>query len=179
MTSVRHILAALLVTVGISALAACGALNSGKELEPQTVIADVQVDTSVMLDSLNAYRARYGQAPLALDERLNAVSRDMARHIAQRDSMDTWAHSTFGLSQRLDKAGYANYAGAENLGAGYADLAAAFDGWKGSKGHNKNLLNPHVTRVGIARVSRSNGTWRHFWVMTLARPIKDGRPALR
>lgn len=179
MRSDRRALASLLLVVGLSGLTACGALDSGKELEPQTVIVDVQVDTAVMLNSLNAYRKRYGQAPLVLDERLNAVSRDMALHIAQRDSMDTWAHSAFGLSQRLDKARYPNYAGAENLGAGYADLSAAFDGWKGSKGHNKNLLNPHVTRVGIARANRSNGTWRHFWVMTLARPFEDGRPVLR
>nr|MEC9418738.1 CAP domain-containing protein [Pseudomonadota bacterium] len=49
----------------------------------------------------------------------------------------------------------------------------------GSEGHNKNLLNPYVTRVGIARTNRNNGKWRNFWVMTLSRPYADGRPTVR
>ncbi|PVB63613.1 CAP domain-containing protein [Labrenzia sp. 011] len=161
------------------ALAACGALPGGGELEEKAVLTDQPVDKSQMLSMINSYRKEHGLPALQHDPALDAVSQKMARHIAQRDSMDTWAHSAFGLSQRLDKAGYANYAGAENLGAGYADLPAAFRGWQGSEGHNKNLLNPYVTRVGIARTNRNTGKWRNFWVMTLARPHADGRPTLR
>ncbi|KZM49880.1 CAP domain-containing protein [Labrenzia sp. OB1] len=160
-------------------LAACGALPGGGELEDKTVLTDQTVDEAQMLSMINSYRQENGLPALQHDPELDAVSRKMARHIAERDSMDTWAHSVFGLSQRLDKAGYANYAGAENLGAGYADLPAAFRGWQGSEGHNKNLLNPYVTRVGIARTNRNTGKWRNFWVMTLARPYADGRPTLR
>ncbi|MBO6507703.1 MAG: CAP domain-containing protein [Roseibium sp.] len=161
------------------ALAACGALPGGGDLEDETVLADQPVSSSQMLSMLNAYRQQNGLPALRHDPKLDQVSQKMARHIAERDSMDTWAHSAFGLSQRLDKARYANYAAAENLGAGYADLPAAFRGWQGSEGHNKNLLNPYVTRVGIARTNRNTGTWRNFWVMTLARPFEDGRPNLR
>jgi len=160
-------------------LASCGALPGGGDLEDQTVLTNQVVDQSQMLSMLNAYRQQNGLPALQHDPELDAVSQSMARHIAERDSMQTWAHSAFGLSQRLDKAGYANYAAAENLGAGYADLSAAFRGWQGSGGHNKNLLNPYVTRVGIARTNRNTGKWRNFWVMTLARPLADGRPTLR
>ncbi|WP_417668839.1 CAP domain-containing protein [Roseibium sp.] len=160
-------------------LAACGVVDTGKDLEEAPIISPVAVNHEAMLALLNDYRGQNGLPPLVLDETLNRVSIDMARHIAERDSMDTWAHSDFGLSQRLEKAAYPNYAGAENLGAGYASLTAAFDGWKGSSGHNKNLLNPYVTRVGIGRMVRSNGKWRNFWAMTLARPVEDGRPILR
>jgi len=161
------------------ALAACGALPGGGELEDKTVLTDQPVDKAEMLSMINSYRQQHGLPTLRHDPELDAVSQKMARHIAERDSMDTWAHSAFGLSQRLDKAGYANYAGAENLGSGYADLPAAFRGWQGSEGHNKNLLNPYVTRVGIARTNRNNGKWRNFWVMTLSRPYADGRPTVR
>ncbi|SHN14896.1 CAP domain-containing protein [Roseibium suaedae] len=162
-----------------TSLSGCGMLNFSKELEEETVITPVAVDQDAMLAMLNAYRAQKGKSPLLHDRRLDLVSADMARHIAEKDSMDTWAHSPFGLSQRLDKAGYANYAGAENLGAGYASLQAAFAGWQKSPDHNKNLLNIYVTRVGIARMSRNNGKWRNFWVMTLSRPQEDGRPVVR
>jgi len=168
-----------LLTAALVLLAGCGSVRNDKELEDQPVFTAVPVDARAMLNMLNAYRAENGRPPLRHDERLDAVSADMARHIAGRDSMDTWAHSAFGLSQRLEKARYPNYAGAENLGAGYASLQAAFAGWQGSKDHNKNLLNPYVTRVGIARMDRSNGKWRHFWVMTLSRPTEDGRPSLQ
>lgn len=160
-------------------LMSCGALPGGSELEDKTILTDQTVDKSQMLSMINTYRQQNGRPPLRHDPELDSVSQDMARHIAERDSMDTWAHSAFGLSQRLDKAGYANYAGAENLGAGYADLNAAFQGWQGSEGHNKNLLNPYVTRVGIARTNRNTGKWRNFWVMTLSRPNEDGRPTAR
>ncbi|MBO6755389.1 MAG: CAP domain-containing protein [Roseibium sp.] len=168
--------AAALLAVSMG-LAACGVLPQNAGLEPQTVITDVPVDTNRFAAMLNAYRSENGLPPVQVDGVLNGVSRDMARHIAERDSMKTWAHSAFGLSQRLEKAGYQNIAAAENLGAGYASLEAAMIGWQGSEGHNRNLLNPYVTRVGIARTNRSDGTWRHFWAMTLARPVSDGRPA--
>ncbi len=174
----RLTLPGLLLTAAL-ALVACSALPGGGDLEDRTVLTDQTVDDSRMLDLLNSYRRQNGLAPLRHDPALDEVSQKMARHIAERDSMDTWAHSAFGLSQRLDKAGYANYAGAENLGAGYADLAAAFRGWQGSEGHDKNLLNPYVTRVGIARTNRNTGKWRNFWVMTLSRPVADGRPSGR
>lgn len=172
----------LLGSIGFTTLiglTGCGAIQRESELEDRPVFTDVPVDRQAMLTMLNAYRQQNGLHAVVLDETLDKVSRDMARHIAERDSMDTWQHSAFGLSQRLEKAAYPNYAGAENLGAGYASLNAAFAGWQGSKDHNKNLLNPYVTRVGIAQVDRSNGKWRHFWVMTLSRPTEDGRPELR
>ncbi|MEP5810688.1 MAG: CAP domain-containing protein [Roseibium sp.] len=166
----------LIITLLSGVLTSCGALPGNNELEDQTVLTNVSVNSDQMLAMVNNYRQQNSMPSLQFDQRLNDVSQDMAQHIAKRDSMDTWAHSAFGLSQRLDKAGYPNYAGAENLGAGYANLTTAFRGWQGSEGHNKNLLNPYVTRVGIARTNRNTGKWRNFWVMTLARPLTDGRP---
>jgi len=160
-------------------LAACSALPGKSELQDKTVLTNQPVNQAEMLSMINDYRQKNGLPAIRHDPELDEVSQKMARHIAERDSMQTWAHSAFGLSQRLDKAGYANYAAAENLGAGYADLGAAFRGWQGSEGHNKNLLNPYATRVGIARTNRNTGKWRNFWVMTLARPFVDGRPRLR
>ncbi|MCV0428626.1 MAG: CAP domain-containing protein [Roseibium sp.] len=182
MRSVTHLLKFLkAVSIVLLAwmVASCSVVPGSGDLEEATVLTNQPVDKAQMLSMINAYRKKNGLAELLHDPTLDEVSQKMARHIAERDSMDTWAHSAFGLSQRLDKARYANYAGAENLGAGYADLSAAFRGWQGSDGHNKNLLNPYVTRVGIARTNRNNGKWRNFWVMTLARPYEDGRPVVR
>lgn len=170
----KKLLRGLVFGLAAWTIAACSMLPS--DMDEKTVLTDQPIDKGQMLSKINAYRQQNGMPELRHDPELDAVSQKMARHIAERDSMDTWAHSAFGLSQRLEKAGYKNYAGAENLGAGYADLSAAFRGWQGSEGHNSNLLNPHMTRVGIARTNRNTGKWRNFWVMTLARPDDDGRP---
>lgn len=170
--------ARLIAITGLLALAQCGALPGREDLEDAPRFTMVPVDPDAVLNLINGYRAQNGLPALRYSSALVDVSRDMVRRIAEKDSMDTWAHSKFGLAQRLDDAKYENIAAAENLGAGYADLAAAFRGWQGSTGHNKNLLNPYVTEVGVASMDRSNGKWRHFWVMTLARPRADGRPTL-
>ncbi|MDF1774742.1 MAG: CAP domain-containing protein [Rhizobiaceae bacterium] len=141
-------------------------------------ITDVAINRSLAVSRVNAYRASHGLPPLIHDSRLDQVSRDMAHLITRNDSMGTWQHSARGLSGRLNGAGYRTFAGAENLGAGYVSFDHAFSGWKGSPGHNKNLLNKYVTRIGMAWSKRPDGKWRNFWVMTLARPIADGPPNL-
>lgn len=176
--SARWLNLCLFLTIAV-VLHGCGALPGRDELEDEVVLTDQPVSKSQLLSLINTYRSQNGLPALKHDAVLDEVSQKMARHIAERDSMDTWQHSSFGLSQRLSKANYNNYAGAENLGAGYADLPAAFKGWQGSDGHNKNLLNPYVTRVGVARTNRNTGKWRNFWVLTLARPTSDGRPNVR
>ncbi|NRG19075.1 CAP domain-containing protein [Rhizobiales bacterium] len=154
-------------------LTACASFRPGAD---DAEVVDVPVDGPAALANVNAYRSSRGLHALSLDPRLNEVSREMAHLIARHDSLDVRAHSASGLARRLDGSGYENYAGAENLGAGYRDFDAALAGWKGSKDHDKNLLNPYVTRVGFARTRRSDGKWRNFWVMILSRPKEDGPP---
>ena len=141
-------------------------------------LTDVPVDRGAALSKINAYRAANGLPNLTLDPQLDEAAKDMARLIGRKDSMNTRAHSSRGLAGRLDRAGYASYAGAENLGAGYVSFDHALSGWKGSPDHDKNLLNKHVTRMGIARVKRADGRYLNFWVLILARPVSDGRPTI-
>lgn len=156
-------------------LSACASFGPGTG---DAEVVDVAVDGPAALAKVNAYRSSRGLHSLSLDPRLNEISKEMAHLIARRDSMDVRAHSASGLARRLDGSGYENYAGAENLGAGYRDFDAALAGWKGSKDHDKNLLNPYVTRAGFARTRRSDGKWRNFWVMILSRPKEDGPPVV-
>ncbi|MEH0072484.1 CAP domain-containing protein [Pannonibacter sp. Pt2-lr] len=171
----RDALRLTLLGAAVLPLAACGG-GSGSQFDRNVPIEPVSVDRDEMLQRLNGFRAENGLPPLRADGRLNEISAWMANHIARWDSMNTREHRAIALARRLDGHGYEHYAAAENLGAGYDSLDAAMAGWKGSAGHRRNLLNPYVTRVGISRVRRPTGKWRHFWVMTLARPKEDGRP---
>ncbi len=141
-------------------------------------IRQVPVNSGAALAAVNAYRSANGLHRLTVDPRLNEASATMALLMARRDSSNPRAHNAGGLSRRISAAGMQSFAGAENLGSGYTSFSHAMDGWKGSSDHRKNLLNRHVTRVGFAHVTRSDGKWRNFWVMVLARPVEDGRPNL-
>ncbi|MEM6463561.1 MAG: CAP domain-containing protein [Pseudomonadota bacterium] len=154
-------------------LAGCSTTGGAK-----VELSYVAVDRSAAAAKINAYRTANGLPRLSLDPELDKAAEDMARLIGRKDSMRTRAHSARGLANRLDRAGYESYAGAENLGAGYVSFDHALSGWKGSPDHDRNLLNRHVTRMGIARVQRPDGKYRNFWVLIFARPAEDGRPTL-
>lgn len=170
----KHVLQFAILVSTLALLAGCNTFVGERELEQPVVITQMAVDLQQAQNLINAYRSERGLQPVTLNATLSDVSLNMARHIAERDSMDTWAHSAFGLSQRLEKAGYLNVAAAENLAAGQNTVEGVVALWKGSEGHNKNLLNPYATEMGFAAVSRNNGKWRMFWVLTLAKP--DDRP---
>jgi uncharacterized protein YkwD len=47
-------------------------------------------------------------------------------------------------------------------------------GWRNSADHRENLLNPHVTEIGIAAVATPPGAkHRTYWAMILAAPMPD------
>ena len=148
-------------------LAGCASFQSETRNAELTQIA---INKQEALRQTNAWRAQHSLPPLKLDPHLSQVSQDMANHIARLDSLKTRRHSSTSLIRRTQTSGYKSKAGAENLGAGYASISAAMTGWKTSPDHNKNLLNKRVTHMGIARTNRADGTYRNFWVMTLAAP---------
>ncbi len=159
---------AALLLAGI--LAGCAGL--GTEPSNNVELYQVAINKNEVLRQTNTWRAKHSLPPVKLDPHLSEVSQDMADHIARLDSLKTSRHSSSSLISRTQTDGYKSYAGAENLGAGYATVSAAMTGWKTSPDHNKNLLNKYVTHMGIARTNRADGTYRNFWVMTLAAPQK-------
>ncbi|SDR11776.1 CAP domain-containing protein [Pseudovibrio sp. Tun.PSC04-5.I4] len=151
-----------------ASVAGCASFSAGPTKDVQ--LSHIQINKQEALRQTNAWRTKYSLPPVKLDPHLNDVSQDMADHVAQLDSLKTRKHSASSLIKRTQASGYKSSAGAENLGAGYASISAAMTGWKTSADHNKNLLNKNVTHMGIARTNRPDGTYRNFWVMTLAAP---------
>jgi uncharacterized protein YkwD len=45
-------------------------------------------------------------------------------------------------------------------------------GWKKSRGHNRNLLLPDATQMGIALVINPDNRYRTFWTLVLGKPAK-------
>ena len=118
---------------------------------------------------VSAYRARNGLGRVGVDPRLNSVASAQSMAMAGRDRLSHGAGGS--LPRRLSAGGYAWDATAENIGAGYASLGAAMQGWEVSAEHRKNLLNSHVTEIGVAAAAAPPGSkYRTYWTLVLATP---------
>lgn len=97
-----------------------------------------------LADLINEYRAHRGLAPLVLVPDLNAIAIEHSAQMAQQRRL-----SHDGFQQRFDRTGAQLCV--ENVGWNFPHAEAQLDGWRASEGHHRNLLEPRVARMGIAR----------------------------
>lgn len=121
-------------------------------------------EESAFLTMINDYRALQGLGKLSTNGKLADAGRWMAQDMAAKDYFshtDSLGRDPF---VRMSDFGYTyNTWKGENLAAGVADANAAFELWKGSPGHNENMLNPNFTVIGIARAFGGTSTFGWYW----------------
>jgi uncharacterized protein YkwD len=91
---------------------------------------------------INQYRASRALPPLATDARFAALAREHSATMAAAGQMN---HD--GFPSRVRRSGEAMCV--ENVGWNYRTPDAQFEGWRASAGHDRNMLDPRVERVGI------------------------------
>lgn len=152
---------------GTAAIGATALLAGCTSVAPLGPTVPLPLDDSAALRSVNAFRARNGLPPLRIDGRLMQAARVQAAAMAASDRLD---HAAGGrLTGRVTDAGYAWSTTAENIGRGYATFEAAMQGWIGSPGHRRNLLNPNITEIGFAGARSATGG-RNYWAQVFAAP---------
>lgn len=114
----------------------------------------------------NELRASLGVAPLQMDENICIASCKKAVDYYLADYYDGQNHKM--IDGRRWQALYEDFnivatARAENLAKGpsFKTAKAMFEGWKNSKIHYDNMVNPAYTRVGV-------GSCGYVWFMDLA-----------
>lgn len=114
----------------------------------------------------NELRASLGVAPLTMDENICIASCKKAVDYYLADYYDGENHKM--IDGRPWQALYEDFnivatARAENLAKGpsFKTARAMFEGWKNSKIHYDNMVNPDYTRVGV-------GSCGYVWFMDLA-----------
>lgn len=129
------------------------------------------VDPAAAASILNAYRGTKGLSQVAIDPALSKVAQDQANAMAAADQL---SHEVGGRTfvTRMKASGYDPKIAVENVGAGYHTLAEAFSGWRDSPPHNKNMLTPGVTRMGIATAFAPKSKYKVYWALVLAQPEK-------
>jgi uncharacterized protein YkwD len=132
--------------------------------------AKARMDVSAAEKLINDYRVRNGLGRVKLEPALMRIAQTQADAMAAQDHMSHDLPGLGGLKDRLRAGGYRSAVAAENLGAGYRTLGAAFVGWRESAGHRENLLRADVTQLGIALAQTPRGRFRVYWAMIVAAP---------
>ncbi len=159
----------LLAALGL-ALAGCSSAPVGFTLsgEPgfykKLTATSAKVDSVAARDMISIYRTNHGLSALSVDSALQKAAEEQVLAMARADNM---SHEIAGtLRVRLD--GRLDHSTAvENISAGYHTLAEAFSGWRDSPGHNKNMLNPAMRRMGIATAYVPESKYKVYWALIL------------
>ena len=113
---------------------------------------------------INAYRVSNGVAPLRLSVSLAKAAEWMSTDMATKNRFshtDSLGRS-FSIRQAAFGYGFSTWKG-ENIAAGYATGASTFAQWRASAGHNRNMLNPNYTVIGIGRAYNPAAKYRYYW----------------
>ncbi|PWB81881.1 MAG: hypothetical protein C3F11_13705 [Methylocystaceae bacterium] len=160
------------LSAALLALAACGdadrVVSRGAQ-EPSfyrsLAARGARVDAQAARDMISLYRRNNGLADLSIDETLQQAAQAQADAMAAANSLD---HDVRGsLDMRLTAKGLRSVSAMENVSAGYHTLAEAFSGWRQSTPHNKNLLAPRATRMGIATAFAPGTKYKVYWALIL------------
>jgi len=153
-------------------LAVCAALFAGVLGGGQSARAYTAYDAQELefLKIINEYRQSKGLEALILSDALTEASerhsRDMGRygffdHATAKSSYFPAGSSPW---DRMARSGY-NYNAymAENLAAGHETAEDSFEAWRGSPGHDRNMLDVNQKAIGIARVHVPGSEHGWYW----------------
>ena len=98
-----------------------------------------------LLERINQYRADNGLKPLSRHKALDALAKHHSKDMCKEETL-----SHDGFSERFHQSGKRRCV--ENVGWNCASAAEQFDLWKGSPGHDHNLLDRGMGSAGISRI---------------------------
>ncbi|HVZ05836.1 CAP domain-containing protein [Hyphomicrobium sp.] len=122
-------------------------------------------------DIINAYRKKHGLKPLKLNAELTEAAKAHSRDLAKWDRISHYGSDGSNPWDRVKRAGYRARLTAENVGTGQVSFKEVMRGWEESPGHNKNLLTPDATNMGIALVQDPKTEFKSFWTLVIAAPM--------
>jgi uncharacterized protein YkwD len=109
--------------------------------------ANKDADYSQRLAALvNQYRVSQGLPALMVDTTVAGLAREHSAAMAKAGQL---SHDDF--PSRVRRSGLAMCV--ENVGWNYPSPEDQFDGWRASPGHDRNMLDPRVDRMGIGTVA--------------------------
>lgn len=124
-----------------------------------------QLDVEDAAETISAYRTSKGRGRVVIDPDLVVIAQNHATAQAKANKV---GHAIGGSFQsRIRAVEEQRGVSVENVSAGYRTFAEAFSGWRESAGHNANLLNDKVTRLGIAKAVNPESKFKVFWTLVM------------
>jgi len=155
------------------ALASCAGENEAPIEQPtfyrSLASPGAQLDATAAASMISGFRQNNGLGAVTVDPVLMQLAQTQASAMAARDKLDHESKGEF--AKRMRKSGFDPKVTVENVSAGYHTLAEAFSGWRDSPPHRAHMLQPGVTRIGIAAVYTPNSKYKVYWALILAEPV--------
>lgn len=159
----------------LCALAAAGCAEAPvvkSSSAPRLTLSQVTLDADAALASVNRYRASQGLSALTIETKLTSAAQRHADDLSVHDRISHRGSDGSNPWDRVRQSGYKAKLAAENVGVGQRSFAEVLQGWKDSPGHNKNLLLPDATQMGVALVVNPASRNQTFWTLVLGTPAK-------
>jgi uncharacterized protein YkwD len=118
-----------------------------------------------MLALVNGARQAAGEAPLVEHPALVRAAQKYAETMASTGCYEHDCPPVPVMRARISNEGYTPESSvAENIFRGPSTVQAAFDGWMGSAGHQRNILHPLMRATGLGVAASPDG--QLYWVQT-------------
>jgi uncharacterized protein YkwD len=125
-------------------------------LAPAAGAASATASERALVACANDARAARGLEPLKVDRALHSVAHRFAADMARRGFFDHVDPDGRDPGDRIEVKGrYITWG--ENIAEGYPDAAATCRGWLRSRGHRRNILDRHFTRIGAGYADGGDG----------------------
>lgn len=137
------------------------------EMSPgERAASEAHVDPAAAAGAISQYRRDHALSAVEADAILQNVAQAQADAMAATDRL---SHVVDGdLRNRLDAANLRQKAAVENVSAGYFSFDDVMAGWRRSPGHNANLLDPRMRRMGLALAHAPGTRHKVYWALVMS-----------
>jgi uncharacterized protein YkwD len=145
--------------------------NATKGMLADRDYSSTSLDPEKARDIINQYRRDNKLKPLKLNAELTEAAKGHSRDLSKWDRISHYGSDGSNPWDRVKRTGYKARLAAENVGTGQVDFQEVLKGWRASPGHNKNLLLPEASEMGLALVQDPKTEFKSFWTLVLAAPM--------
>lgn len=155
-----------LVVAAMTALAAAGKpALAGPTCEIDQTASSIDGQEQEMLRLINEHRRNNGLGTLQLSSTLSTSAAWKSNDMADNSY---FAHDDTPIgrswTQRFRDCGYGyDTTTGEIIAAGDGTAAPIFERWRGSAGHNANILNTNYSAIGIGRAYNASSQYDWYW----------------
>ena len=155
---------------GALILSGCTGMDPGGLFNSPLATKPGVVDSREAASLISRYRRQHGLGGVSVDPTLTQIAATHSKRMAAANKMAHVLPGEGSFRQRLTAGGFNGGTAAENVAAGQKNLTAVLEAWRRSPGHNKNMLMPGVTHIGIAVAVAPESRYKNFWTLVLGSP---------